>query len=218
MTLQVFEFQRHNQFYDFFLISVNIADIVEDTKFFSYLNAHFKLRHFMETYIFILFATLAVASAVGMIASRDTVNSALFLVLNLISVAGIFLLLKAQFLAVVQVLVYGGAIMVLFLFVIMLLNLSDEEKMLSRFSIRYTVAFFLGVIVLAQLLYAIASVTGTLPQIHPDMEQVGTVESIGDALFTVYMLPVLVTAILLTAAIVGALLLAQRKISEKGSE
>ncbi len=171
----------------------------------------------MESYIFILFATLAVASALGMISSRDTVNSALFLVLNLISVAGVFLLLKAQFLAVVQVLVYGGAIMVLFLFVIMLLNLSDEEQMLSRFSIRYAVAFFLGVIVFAQLLYAIASVTGTLPHIHPEMEQVGTVESIGDALFSIYMLPVLVTAVLLTAAVVGALLLAQRKISEKGN-
>ena len=169
----------------------------------------------METYIFILFATLAVAAAVGMITSRDTVNSALFLVLNLISVAGIFLLLKAQFLAVVQVLVYGGAIMVLFLFVIMLLNLSDEEQMLSRFSIRSAFGFFLGVIVLSQLLYAIASVTGTLPQIHPEMERVGTVETIGDALFTVYLLPVLVTAILLTAAVVGALLLAQRNISGK---
>lgn len=169
----------------------------------------------METYIFILFATLAVASAVGMITSRDTVNSALFLVLNLISVAGIFLLLKAQFLAVVQVLVYAGAIMVLFLFVIMLLNLANEENMLSRFSVKYAVAFFLGVIVLAQLLYAIASFTGTLPHIAPEMEQVGTVEALGDALFTTYMLPVLSTAVLLTAAIVGALLIAQRKISEK---
>ncbi len=165
----------------------------------------------METYVFILFATLAVASAAGMITSKDTVNSALFLVLNLVSIAGVFLLLKAQFLAVVQVLVYGGAIMVLFLFVIMLLNLSEEERMLSRFSVKYAVAFFLGVIVFSQLLYAIASVTGTLPQIHPDMEQVGTVESIGDALFTIYMLPVLSAAILLTAAVVGALLLAQRK-------
>ncbi|MFO8028331.1 MAG: NADH-quinone oxidoreductase subunit J [Cyclonatronaceae bacterium] len=169
----------------------------------------------METYIFILFATLAVASAVGMIMSRDTVNSALFLVLNLVSVAGIFLLLKAQFLAVVQVLVYGGAIMVLFLFVIMLLNLSEEEQMLRRFSVRYAAGFLLGVIVLSQLLYAIASMTGTLPEIHPEMEQIGTVESIGDALFSIYMLPVLVTAILLTAAVVGALLLAQRKISGK---
>lgn len=98
----------------------------------------------METYFFIFFAVLSVASAVGMILSRDTVNSALFLIVNLISVAGIFLLLKAQFLAVIQVLVYGGAIMVLFLFVIMLLNLSNEENMLSRFSLRFAVAFLLG--------------------------------------------------------------------------
>ncbi|MDG5768047.1 NADH-quinone oxidoreductase subunit J [Balneolales bacterium ANBcel1] len=165
----------------------------------------------MEIYFFILFATLAVASAVGMILSRDTVNSALFLVLNLVSVAGIFLLLKAQFLAVIQVLVYGGAIMVLFLFVIMLLNLNSEENMLSRFSVKYAVAFFLGVIILSMLVYAIASATGTLPYISPEMEQVGTVEALGDALYTTYMLPVLATAVLLTAAVVGAILLAQRK-------
>lgn len=169
----------------------------------------------METYFFIFFAVLSVASAVGMILSRDTVNSALFLIVNLISVAGIFLLLKAQFLAVIQVLVYGGAIMVLFLFVIMLLNLSDEENMLSRFSLRYAVAFMLGVVVLAQLLYAVASITGTLPEFSPDMERIGTVESLADTLYTVYMLPILFTAILLTAAVVGALLLAQRKFSGK---
>ncbi len=169
----------------------------------------------MEIYFFILFATLAVTSAIAMITTKDTVNSALFLVLNLISVAGIFLLLKAQFLAVVQVLVYGGAIMVLFLFVIMLLNLGSEEHLMSRFSVKYVLAFFLGVIVLSQLLYAIASVTGTLPDLSPQMEQVGTVEALGDELFTTYMLPVLVTAILLTAAVVGGILLAQRKFSGK---
>lgn len=169
----------------------------------------------MEIYFFILFATLAVASALAMILSKDTVNSALFLVLNLISVAAIFLLLKAQFLAVVQVLIYAGAIMVLFLFVIMLLNLSNEEQMLRRFSIKHTLAFLLGVIVFSQLIYAIAGATGTLPVISPEMEQVGTVEALGDAMFTTYMLPVLVTAILLTAAIVGAILIAQQKYTEK---
>ncbi len=169
----------------------------------------------MEIYFFILFATLAVASALAMILSKDTVNSALFLVLNLISVAAIFLLLKAQFLAVVQVLIYAGAIMVLFLFVIMLLNLSNEEHMSRRFSIKHTLAFLLGVIVFSQLIYAIAGATGTLPVISPDMEQVGTVEALGDAMFTTYMLPVLVTAILLTAAIVGAILIAQQKYTEK---
>lgn len=169
----------------------------------------------MEIYFLILFAILAIASAIAMITSKDTVNSALFLVVNLIAVAGVFLLLEAQFLAVIQVLVYGGAIMVLFLFVIMLLNLSSEEHMLSRFSVKYAVAFFLGVIVLSQLLYAIAGLTGTLPYISPEMEQIGTVETLGETLFTIYMLPVLSTAILLTAAVVGAMLLAQRKLSGK---
>lgn len=169
----------------------------------------------MEIYLFIFFATLAVASAVAMIMSKDTVNSALFLVLNLISVGGVFLLLKAQFLAVIQVLVYGGAVMVLFLFVIMLLNINSEEKMLSRFSLKYAFAFLLSVVILSQLIYAIAGFTDTLPTIHPSMEQVGTVEAIGDALYSGYMLPILSTAILLTAAVVGAIYLAQRKISQK---
>ncbi len=169
----------------------------------------------MEIYLFFLFATSAVASAVAMITSRDTVNSALFLVLNLVSIAGVFLLLKAQFLAVIQILVYGGAIMVLFLFVIMLLNLSSEENLLNRFSAKYVVGFFLGVIVLSQLLYAIADFTGTLPNFSPGIEQVGTVEALGDELFSTYLLPVLITAVLLTAAVVGAILIAQRKLTGK---
>jgi len=169
----------------------------------------------MEIYLFFLFATLAIASAIAVITCKDTVNSALFLVVNLVAIAGVFLLLKAQFLAVIQILVYGGAIMVLFLFVIMLLNLSSEENMLSRFSVKYAVAFFLGVIVLAQLLYAIVSATGVTPPISTELEQIGTVENLGDALFTTYMLPVLITAILLTAAVVGAILLAQRKFTAK---
>jgi NADH-quinone oxidoreductase subunit J len=76
----------------------------------------------MITYFFIFLAVLAVASALAMVINKNTVNSALFLVLNMVSLAGLFLMLKAQFLAVVQILVYAGAIMVLFLFVIMLLN------------------------------------------------------------------------------------------------
>ncbi len=172
----------------------------------------------MEVYFFIFLATLAVASAIAMIASKDTVNSALFLVLNLISVAGIYLLLRAQFLAVVQVLVYAGAIMVLFLFVIMLLNLNSEEKLLSRASLRYLVAFLLGVIILAQLLFAIGSFTDTLPEISGEALQVGSVEVLGDALYGTYMLPVIITAILLTAAVVGGILLAQRKKKSGGND
>ena len=77
----------------------------------------------MVTYVFIFLALLAIGAAVGMVVSKNTVNSALFLVLNMIALSGIYLVLEARFLAIIQSLVYAGAIMVLFLFVIVLLNL-----------------------------------------------------------------------------------------------
>lgn len=169
----------------------------------------------METYLFVLFATLAIASALAMVISKNTVHSALYLVLNLMSVAGVFLLLKAQFLAVIQVLVYAGAIMVLFLFVIMLLNVDDEEGLFTSFRFKYLLSFLLGVVILANLLFAVGSLTDTLPAAASEMAQAGTVEALGDELFRSYLVPFEVTAILLTAAIVGALLMAQRKFKNK---
>lgn len=169
----------------------------------------------MVTYAFIFMALLAVASAIGMVISRNTVNSALYLVLNMASLAGIYLLLEAQFLAVIQILVYAGAIMVLFLFVIMLLNLDAEESLFTRLRARYFVAFLLGVAVLTQILYSVGGLAGVLPEISPEMSSVGTVEAVGDVLFTTYLLPFEVTAILLTAAVVGALVIAQHKIKPK---
>jgi NADH-quinone oxidoreductase subunit J len=83
----------------------------------------------MIVYLFFMLAALAIGSALAMVINKNVVNSALFLVLNMVSLAGIFLVLNAQFLAVIQILVYAGAIMVLFLFVIMLLNVQDEEKL-----------------------------------------------------------------------------------------
>lgn len=166
----------------------------------------------MITYIFIFLALLAVASALAMVINKNTVNSALFLVLNMVSLAGIYLLLEAQFLAVIQILVYAGAIMVLFLFVIMLLNLDAEESLFTRFRVKYFVAFLLGITVLAQVLYSIGGLSDMLPEISSDMAEIGTVEAVGDVLFTEYLLPFELTGILLTAAVVGALLIAQHKI------
>lgn len=166
----------------------------------------------MITYLFIFLAVLAVASALAVVISKNTVNSALFLVLNLISIAGVYLLLQAQFLAIIQVLVYAGAIMVLFLFVIMLLNVDEEESLFDKFRIKYFVAFLLGVAVFSQILYSIGSLSGHLPAVSPQMAEVGTVEAVGEVLFTKYLLPFELTAILLTAAIVGALIVAQHKI------
>lgn len=166
----------------------------------------------MITYLFIFLAVLAVASALAMVINKNTVNSALFLVLNMVSLAGLFLILKAQFLAVIQILVYAGAIMVLFLFVIMLLNVQNEEGLFTQFRIKYFVAFLLGVVVFSQVLYSIGSFSDSLPTIAPKMAQVGTVESVGDVLFTQYLLPFEITAILLTAAVVGAIIVAQHKV------
>lgn len=166
----------------------------------------------MITYSFIFLAVLAVASALAMVISKNTVNSALFLVLNMVSLSGVYLLLQAQFLAIIQILVYAGAIMVLFLFVIMLLNVDEEQSLFNKFRIKYFVAFLLGVGVFSQLIYSIGSFSDTLPVVSEKMAEVGTVEAVGDVLFTKYLLPFELTAILLTAAVVGALIVAQHKI------
>lgn len=172
----------------------------------------------MVTYAFVLLAVLAIASALAMVLNKNTVNSALFLVLNLLSVAGLYLLLQAQFLAMIQIVVYAGAIMVLFLFVIMLLNIDEEQSLFDKFRVKYLLAFLLGVIVFGQIIYSLGGVTDLLPEISAEMEHVGTVEAIGDVMYTSYLLPFEVTAILLTAAVVGALMIAQYKVKKPGRE
>lgn len=166
----------------------------------------------MVVYLFIMLAVLAVGSALAMVINKNVVNSALFLVLNMVSLAGMFLLLNAQFLAIIQILVYAGAIMVLFLFVIMLLNVQDEEKLFDKFRVKYFLAFLLAIGVMGQIFYSLAGVADFLPEISDQMATVGTVEAVGDVLYTDYLLPFEITAILLTAAVVGALMIAQHKI------
>lgn len=165
----------------------------------------------MEIFIFVLLAVLAISTALGMVFTRATVNSALFLVLNLLSIAGMYLLLQAQFLALIQVLVYAGAIMVLFLFVIMLLNLDDEEGLFRKIRVKYISAFILGAVVFSLLVYSLGGVTNVLPEISPTMQSAGTVEALGDVLYTDFLFAFELTAILLTAAVVGALMIAQYK-------
>ncbi|HCI69155.1 MAG TPA: hypothetical protein DHV30_00545, partial [Balneola sp.] len=110
--------------------------------------------------------------------------------------------------------VYAGAIMVLFLFVIMLLNVEDEEKLFDKFRVKYFLAFILGAAVVGQIFYSIAGVTNMLPEISSNMAEIGTIQAAGDVLYTKYLLPFEMTAILLTAAVVGALMVAQYKIKK----
>ena len=163
--------------------------------------------------LFFVMAIVAVAAALGMIISRNPVVSALWLILNLFCIAGLYLTLSAQFIAVIQVLVYAGAIMVLFLFVIMLLNLAALPD-LQAFDWRIGLGFALGVAVLAQLVYVVARGLDALPVPVPSEEAVlnGSALNIGVELFTRYALPLEIIAVLLLVATIGAVMLAKKRL------
>jgi NADH-quinone oxidoreductase subunit J len=161
-------------------------------------------------FMFFLLATVAVVSAIGMLVARSPVYSALWLVLNLFCVAGLYLTMNATFIGVIQILVYAGAIMVLFLFVIMLLNLSALPR-LEEINWKMVVAFVLGVVVLAQLLYVIASGFDLPMESMGATAETGSAERLGLELYSRYALHIQVAAVLLLAATVGAVMLAQRQ-------
>lgn len=163
-------------------------------------------------FMFFLLATVAVAAGLGMLIARSPVSSALWLVLNLFCIAGLYLTLNASFIGAIQILVYAGAIMVLFLFVIMLLNLSALPEMEE---INWTAvgSFVVGMVVLSQLLYMVALEfdLGVEPVAPETAAEVGSAATLGQVLFTKYALHVEVAGILLLAATVGAVMLAQRR-------
>ncbi len=162
--------------------------------------------------LFFFVAAVAVAAGIGLIVSRNPVSSALWLVLNLFCIAVLYVTLNAQFLGVIQILVYAGAIMVLFLFVIMLLNLAALPD-LQSVDWKLGVAFLLAMAVLAQLVYVVASGLDVLPDpATPEMAaESGSAYAIGEQLFTVYALPLEVIGVLLLIATIGAVMLAKRR-------
>ena len=162
--------------------------------------------------LFFFLATVAVAAALGMLLSRSPVSSALWLVLNFFCIAGLYIVLSATFIGVIQVLIYAGAIMVLFLFVIMLLNLSAPPE-LAAIDWKGVAGFLVGMALLAQLVYVVAAGLGVTPVAVADPETVqnGDAAFLAEALFTRYALLLEVTALLLLAATVGAVMLAQRR-------
>jgi NADH-quinone oxidoreductase subunit J len=158
-------------------------------------------------FLFFLMATVAVLSAIAVVALRSPMYSALCLVLNLLTVAGLFAQLEAHFLSTIQILVYAGAIMVLVLFVLMLLNLKVEP--MTRADMRYAVgAVVVGGIFVAVIAPVIDKAFANFGSAAP--ATVGTVRNIGEALFTRYLFPFEIASFLLLGAIVGAVLLAKR--------
>ena len=163
-----------------------------------------------EQVLFWIFAVPLMASAAGVIVARNPVYAAMSLVSAFFWLAGIYVLLTAHLLAFVQIIVYAGAIMVLFLFVVMLLSLTDAELGLEKIT-ALKVAGILGSAGLLSLLVTaiVQSGPSTMKVVGADF---GTVRAVGKILFTQYLLPFEATSVLLLVAIVGAVVVAKEKI------
>jgi len=162
----------------------------------------------MEAVLFILFGAIAVCGAIMVVTRKSPMASALYLILTLFAVAALFVLRQAHFLAAVQVIVYAGAVVVLFVFVIMLINVPENRLPVER----ATTMRVLGVLAAGFFILesAVLARRFSMP-IGPAVE-VGTVEAVGRALFTDYLLAFEITSVLLLAAVIGAIALAKRKI------
>jgi NADH-quinone oxidoreductase subunit J len=159
--------------------------------------------------LFLILAGLAVLSALGMLLSRNALYSALYLIINFITVAVMYLTLHAPFIAIVQITVYTGAIMVLFVFVIMLLG---AEQIGSRHPQRWflPLAISMGVVLLIETVYIVFYQRNLSPEAVKIAEQFGSPKAIGELLFNQYLLPFEATSILLLVAMIGAIVLTKR--------
>lgn len=167
--------------------------------------------------LFIVLALVAIASAAGMLMSQNTVYSALFLIVNFGTIALFYLILAAPFIALVQVTIYAGAIMVLFLFVIMLLG-AEEVRRKTILPWQQPLAILLGSVLLAETIYVLVIRPGARPEAVALEPGFGSPTNIGETLFQEYLLPFEVTSILLLVAMVGAIVLTIRKERRKGYE
>ena len=164
----------------------------------------------MLVLLFILFGGLAVGCAISVVAQRNPLYSAISLVGVFISLACLYVTLAAPFIAAVQVIVYAGAIMVLVVFVIMLLNVEEEERKPMRLRFLVPIAIGLAGVLFAETAFIIFFVRESPGTPVRNVSDVGLTSSIGSGLFTTYLLPFEVTSILLLMAIVGAMTLARR--------
>ena len=159
--------------------------------------------------LFFFFAAVAVGAAINVLVQKHVLYSALSLILMLTAVSVLFILLRADFLAVIQVIVYAGAIMVLFVFVIMLLNLPEDEDGLDRLRWLKFIGIPLG-------LFFLFLIVATLWDVEPlrgtQAGFIGSPRAIGQSLFTDYVLPFEATSLLILMALVGAVIFAKKDI------
>lgn len=169
-----------------------------------------------EAIAFYTLAALILGFAILVITARNTVHSVLFLVVNFLFVAALYALLGAQFLAVIQVLVYAGGIVVLYLFVVMLVNLKRPPEVHKDPHRRSRLAFVMACVLLAEIgaiaLWGYVAPTGTAAAQASPMTVSQNVEQIGWLLYTNYLVPFEVASMLLLVAMVGAIILARREL------
>ena len=161
---------------------------------------------------FFLFASITVLSAIAVISSRNPVHSVLFLILAFVNSAGLFVLAGAEFLAMILLIVYVGAVAVLFLFVVMMLNITIEEKK-SRFLKFKPISVILGSIILVEFLYFMIIDNATLEKLSStsNLEQKNNTISLGNILYTDFALLFQMCGVILLVAMIGAIVLTLRK-------
>lgn len=164
----------------------------------------------MEAALFWSFSVVAIAGAAGVVLNlRNTVSSAMSLVVSMLALAGLFVMLRAEFIGLVQVMVYAGAIVVLFLFVIMLLNLKTGTMGAEGQPVLKLVGLAIVVGVSIQLSALVGGLIHSWPEVG---ETFGTIRQLGRQLYTDFLLPVELIGVLLLASIVGAVILGKREI------
>jgi NADH-quinone oxidoreductase subunit J len=160
--------------------------------------------------VFLVLASAAVAGAISLILQRHPIHSALSLITVMVALAGLYLLQGAEFVAAVQIIVYGGAIMVLFVFVIMLLNAGEEERTNVSAMARY-IGVPLGIVFAIELAYAIGRAT---MHMAPAEQIAVSTRDLSTLLFSEYVFPFELTSFLILIALLGALVLARREESD----
>lgn len=168
----------------------------------------------METLFFCLVAAIAIISSILVITNKNPINSALSLIMTFFCLATLYVMLEAPFMAAIQIIVYAGAIMVLIVFVIMLLNVRSESGRRTKHALFIGTATGLLLLVQTWYLLAKSSLTGAKGLVDSALlNKVGHTELIGKSLFTDFLLPFEITSILLLVAIVGAVILSKKKLS-----
>jgi NADH-quinone oxidoreductase subunit J len=166
----------------------------------------------MFTILFVLFGAMAIGCAVAMVAQRNPLYSAISLVGVFVSLACLYMTLQAPFIAAIQVIVYAGAIMVLVVFVIMLLNVEEEVRRPVRLHFLIPVGVLLAAVLVGEAAFMLKLGSGAahVEPLPPQASDVGLTASIGTGMFTKYLLPFEVTSVLILMALVGAITLARQ--------